>query len=343
MTFHTWERGTYCDGLPTGEVVVLFEGKHLEIENRVLIPLPPGESFGIMFLGMAETGEKFCGLSHDIDQTTGWEYERGKGWRKFRTQTGRMVYSPDGQILDTFPAGYQYFDKAANEPISRIITHEEWNGLNDWSSIGPASAPLFIGQGHNEGEGLLVWDGLHHRQIDDGNITEHHSHWDPQSGKVAVSYIKHGVGSRICQTTMYELRTMPVFPPVPVPPDPTPIPPDPIPVPIPPQPIPPVPVPIPLPRVIKGDVFMLSKMMDPTKQVIPVKSVKVVAGSNPPVYTLILPSGRVFSCQGDGSAGDRDPGTDGQWERCRVSGNIATFHPSEGDYFTWAFAEVSGL
>ncbi len=56
----------------------------------------------------------------------------------------------------------------------------------------------------------------------------------------------------------------------------------------------------------------------------------------------ILPSGRVFSCQGDGSAGDRDPGTDGPWEQGQESGALTTFRAG-GALYTWLLAPVDKL
>ncbi len=88
---------------------------------------------------------------------------------------------------------------------------------------------------------------------------------------------------------------------------------------------------------------MVAKMIDPTKQIVPVAHVKPIVGTTPPLFTLVLPNGRVFSCQADGSAGDRDPGTDGQWERCRIDGSVATFHPVDDQYYAWGFVEVDGL
>lgn len=60
------------------------------------------------------------------------------------------------------------------------------------------------------------------------------------------------------------------------------------------------------------------------------KTVVVYASLHPSsrsgCVTLILPSGRVFSCQQDGSPGDRDPGTDGPFEQAQVTGSLATFN-----------------
>lgn len=119
----------------------------------------------------------------------------------------------------------------------------------------------------------------------------------------------------------------------------TPIPPDPVPVP--PDPIPPTPPPV-TTSFTEGDLLMVfSKFTDPAaKGLIPVKAVKPVAGTS--LFTLILPDNRVYSMQPDGSDGDRDPGADGGYERCRVAGNVATFKPVD-QFFTRGFVIVDGL
>lgn len=85
----------------------------------------------------------------------------------------------------------------------------------------------------------------------------------------------------------------------------------------------------------------MSTLIDPLKQLLVIKAVKPIAGSK--LCTLILPDDRVFSCQADGSVGTRDPGTEGAWEKCRVSGTMATFKPVPDTYFTFAFVEGDEL
>jgi hypothetical protein len=91
----------------------------------------------------------------------------------------------------------------------------------------------------------------------------------------------------------------------------------------------------------EGDLMLLSQFTDPLKGLLAVKTVKPLAG-HAGIFTLVLPDDRVYSMQSDGTDGDRDPGTDGPWERCRVSGNVATFL-SAGTYYTRAFVVVEGL
>jgi hypothetical protein len=85
---------------------------------------------------------------------------------------------------------------------------------------------------------------------------------------------------------------------------------------------------------------MLSKYIDPAAGLLVIKAIKPVKGTG--LFTLILPDNRVYSMQPDGTDGDRDPGTEGGYEKCRVSGNLATFKPVD-EYFTRAFVITDGL
>jgi hypothetical protein len=109
------------------------------------------------------------------------------------------------------------------------------------------------------------------------------------------------------------------------------------------------PVPEPEPE---GD-LMFATLIDPTKETLAVKAVKPTG--DPGVCTLVLAdyttvdNGKtvlhvddVFSCQPDGSAGTRPSGTAGAYERCTVSGNVATFRPVD-KYFARHFVKVVGL
>jgi hypothetical protein len=115
----------------------------------------------------------------------------------------------------------------------------------------------------------------------------------------------------------------------------------PFPVPTPPPVVIPPPQPPTIPITRKGDLLMAAIFTDPTKEIITAKAAKPVAGTK--LFTLILPDDRVYSCQPDGSSGDRDPGAEGGYERCRLAGNMATFHPVPDKYYTKPFVEVDGL
>jgi hypothetical protein len=109
--------------------------------------------------------------------------------------------------------------------------------------------------------------------------------------------------------------------------------------PVPPKPpAPPVPPVAPAP-VLNGKDIML---IDPSKAFVYAKSVNKHA-SRAGLYTITLPSGRIFSCQPDGSVGDRDPGADGGYEACTITGTLATFQPIPGKFYTFGVVPVDGL
>lgn len=83
---------------------------------------------------------------------------------------------------------------------------------------------------------------------------------------------------------------------------------------------------------------MLSTFDD--KKLLAVKSIKKIDGE---ISVLENPDGRTFSCQADGSVGDRDAGANGSYERCRIAGNLATFQPVPGKVYTFGFVVTDAL
>lgn len=97
----------------------------------------------------------------------------------------------------------------------------------------------------------------------------------------------------------------------------------------------PVPVPVPeRPTVLKSIV---------SEAPIVIKAVKPVKDSK--LSTLILRDDRVYSCLPDGSDDTRDPGTEGDYEKCKVDGGLATFHPDKKSdkFYTKPFVETDEL
>jgi hypothetical protein len=136
------------------------------------------------------------------------------------------VYSTNGVVLDTLPAGYGYFDTDTNLPVSYIKTYERFNGLSSWCKVGG----LYIGQGSDTG-GVLVWDGATLRVLDTGPCNEINAHAAGEA--VSVAYRKDNVGCFIQQTSFAELRALPLAPGQPTPPVTPPPPPPPEPKPVP--------------------------------------------------------------------------------------------------------------
>lgn len=62
-------------------------------------------------------------------------------------------------------------------------------------------------------------------------------------------------------------------------------------------------------------------------------TVGTLSPSGRPGYSVVtLASGRRFSMQPGGAYGDRDPGTDGPWEQCKITGNVLAFNPNNEPY-----------
>jgi hypothetical protein len=182
--------------------VVQFAGSHLET-HQGRVDLPPGESFGLMFVHCTEVfGFRFAGLLHDTDGTMLREWHDGAWSEPFHTDTGRIVYDHNGQIRDEAPAGYQFVDDSGI-PISRLVTYPVLDGLNEWT----ATADIRIGQGHEDGQGVCVHtaDGVL-RQLEPGDCRFVNVHREGEH--VAIAYVVPD-GAVIVQTTLAELRGLP--------------------------------------------------------------------------------------------------------------------------------------
>lgn len=115
------------------------------------------------------------------------------------------------------------------------------------------------------------------------------------------------------------------------------------------------PEPGPDPTPTPEEMSMFAALIDPLKEVLAVKEVKAVSGLSTLILADFVENGvvlkdKVFSQQPNGSAGWREPGTAGVWEKCIVSGSQATFRVDWTDangyhqkYFVRFFTKVSGL
>ncbi len=94
--------------------------------------------------------------------------------------------------------------------------------------------------------------------------------------------------------------------------------------------------------------YPTSTFPDPSKELLAVKAVNDIAGST--AKTLTFPDfmdahgkqqiDAVVSMQPDGTVQTRPKGQDGGYERCAVSGNLATWEPIPGVRHTRAFVVV---
>jgi len=223
----------FVDAWPDGEVVALVPGSHLETHvGRVAFPR--GEIHGPLFLDSTIAhGFAFAGLAHDTDGLM-LAWHASHGWVPGPPYvSGRGVYDLAGHWRDALPAGYQFVNDAG-VPVSRIDTYGPTHGLSERVEVDG----LVIGQGHDSlfptgRGGVHIWDGVQHRQLDDGVcfFLKRRRIGD----RVTVSWIKSGTGAVIWRGTLAELRAQPrstykpdvvvppiVIPPV-VPPEPSPM------------------------------------------------------------------------------------------------------------------------
>jgi hypothetical protein len=214
----------YGDALPSGEFAVLVPGKPLQTHAGPVALPEEDKAFGPTFLKISPTKDRFFGCKHaGVGAPVLFEYLfLPRQWWAHPTATGRAVYDTHGNILDTLPAGYGYFDTDLNIPISRIQTYEQKFGLNNWCKVGS----LYIGQGHDDGGVLVVLPGSIPRVLDTGPCSEINAHRDGDA--VAITYRNDGVGILLWQTTLAELGALPLKgeppPPPPPPPEPKPVP-----------------------------------------------------------------------------------------------------------------------
>jgi hypothetical protein len=202
------EGAWYGDALPSGEWVAQVP-EHPLHTHAGSVPLPPGESWGLQFLTIGESG-KFAGLAHDLGHT--WEWDGT--WHDRGYVSGRCAYVR-GELKD-MPHGVGFVNDDG-ELVSYITSYQPKNGISSWSE----TAGLQIGQGHDVG-GVLVYDGSQLRVLDTGPCNEIKAHRDGEL--VAITYRKDSVGIISNVWTLAQLRALPVLetPPPPPPPPPPP-------------------------------------------------------------------------------------------------------------------------
>lgn len=322
----------YGELLPSGEwcAVVPGDGTYTHLGR---IGLPPGEPFGPRFVRCTNIDWFRFGGQADTIEPAAWEWS-SNGWRSYPQPcigTNPVIYDRHGAFIRSDgSAGSQGFRYVTpqNVIVSGDATYHidlgHGQALSEYTDVGG----LLIGQGAYDGGGVQVWDGTTLRQLKPGYCVFVRAN---RAGETVTIAFFDGELNGVVRlvTTMAELRALP---PVVTPPEP-PKHPDP---PVPPKP-PEPPIPPPLVRPV-GDIMLT----DPSKTLIYAKAINPHP-SRKGASTITLTNGRVFSCQPDGSAQDRDPGTDGGYETCQISGTLATFQPVGTDYFTFGIALVDKL
>jgi hypothetical protein len=329
MQIQTIPSAWYCEALCGGEYAALaFDGLSL-ITHLGTFATPAGR--GPLYVRITNVGAAFkaIGQSQDTDATQ--EYIAGAGW----TSTPPGPFGVSGAIYD-------------NYGVANIATPQSGIGVNGWRYVTPEnvlitgdatyfSPTLQINQftqlpngfliGQNNGSDVIgleviTNDGVR-RLVYEGNAEMPRSNADA-NGNVAIAFYVPSPGSAtavLLQTTYAELQACPpvVSTPTPEPEPPQPIPPQPLP----PIPVPPIPIP---PQPNPGDPMIpsVTTLIDPQQTMYLASSVKP-STNRPGKSTLVLANGNVLSLQEDGTFAERPPNTDGPFEQCNVTGQLATY------------------
>lgn len=224
--------GSYPDSLHSGEFVALVHGSHLETHVG-LLPLPPGEAFGPMFLrctpwdvdeaGQVVPGFRFCGLAHDAVNRL-WEWSLRRAQRGGSLLAGYLaldvaqlagaspvIYDRRGaRVTAPIPLpggefssqGYRYVDEA-----NRVVTGQETYGPESGVSQFTRVGDLLIGQGHARG-GVVVSSGGSLRELRRGRIFDIRLDW--VDGRVSLAcWDADTFTAYVYRTTLEQLRALP--------------------------------------------------------------------------------------------------------------------------------------
>lgn len=224
--------GWYADVLPDGEFVVLFPNNRL-LTNAGPVSFPPGEPWGIGYVRCTNVGGfRFAGQAHSTLNPAAYEWSAITGWVSYLPPcvgVSPVIYDLNGRLHRSDGAvgsqGYRYVTPQ-NTIVSGDQSYGPFYGLFEYTSLDDS---LWIGQGATDGSGVRVWDGSVLRQLElgDGRFVRATRDGD----RVAIAFVRSD-GAVLIQTTMAELRALPVVGMTPAPsPSPSPSPtPEPIPM-----------------------------------------------------------------------------------------------------------------
>ena len=161
MTRHDFAGGWYIDALPTGERCVLYPSSRIETHLGV-VPLPPSQPFGVLFLAIAPDGRRFAGQAHDGLDPAAFEWT-GTAWQGYPPPccgVNPVIYDAAGVLhrsdCSIGSQGWRGLDddgQLVTGDHSLSVTVAPGVLIHEYSTVDG----LIIGQGH-EG-GLVVWDG----------------------------------------------------------------------------------------------------------------------------------------------------------------------------------------
>jgi hypothetical protein len=233
--------GTTGELLPSGEYIINVRGSGM-LTHLGTVEFPAGESAGVLFPrctivgGFKFAGQRNSTISRAAEFVGGRWVSRDDlpypttNWPVIYDRLGQLHSNPVGGVGSQ---GYRYVTPA-NVIISGDATYGQRNGLNEYTDIGDG---VLVGQSSVSFD-ALVFDGSTLRVLETGNRRFIVANRDGETVTIAMS---DPSGVIFLQTTMSELRALPVFT------SPTAPPPTPPAVPPPVPPAPPVPPVMPTP------------------------------------------------------------------------------------------------
>ena len=232
MTRHVYPSGSYCEALPSGEYAVLYANHYVETHQGAVTLPPEGSPLYLRITNVPSF--QMCGQASNAYGTLHWQNGAWSLDPRIAHGVSGAIFEADGTLRIMEPApgqssqGYRFVDEGGAVWLGDA-TYGPFNGLNEWSEY----RDLYVGQG-NQGGGVMVWDGAALRVLETGDCRFIRVRGSGEH--VAISYWKQDEGAVIVQTTLSELRALPVRetantsppvstpPPIVVPPKPEPVP-----------------------------------------------------------------------------------------------------------------------
>jgi hypothetical protein len=216
----------YGDYLPSGAFCATVPRSHIQTHLGI-VPLPPGESFGIGYPRCTDIGGfRFAGQAHDTLNPAAWE-RIGASWRAIAPpclgvnptiyDALGVLHSSDGSVGSQ---GYRYCTPA-NVLVTGDATYGPFHGLFEYTQL---ADDLWIGQGADDGTGVrvlqLTLDAAARavwtlRQLELGTCTFVRANRVDET--VAIAFSKPE-GVHLVMTSMAELRALPIVATTPKPP-----------------------------------------------------------------------------------------------------------------------------
>lgn len=205
------------DFLPNGVCAVNVPGQGLVYSGLVTIPFPSGET-ALRYPACYTDGRVACQPQATVKGA--WVLDPvTKTW----STDPRIPASPNSQIYDNNGTlfvnelganyvgsnGYRYVNPS-NAVITGDATYASRNQVAEWIDLSQAQdGSLLVGYA-DWALACIVWDGTHHRLIEEGDAKRLRAH---RSGDAVTLAITKVDGCALISTTAQELLTLPVYEP----------------------------------------------------------------------------------------------------------------------------------